>query len=331
MSNQQVFGGVLCEEPFIFLGKRMPAMDNDLGLMSFRPDLFRDRPSLSLLTLGHTYEPDYMIRALVRDMDEARREFPLAQFVMLANTPREDELFREAGLRSLLASELMFGNIANYRLPEFRSEKRFDAVYVGRLAPEKRHELAAKVPSLLCLYFRATHEELDTCRALLPHAVFGNHDFNDDEYRLLLGEDYLEAVDSACVGLCLSAAEGAMRASIEYQLCGLPVVSTPSLGGRDRYLHHKYARIVDATPEAVAAATAELKAAQFDPAEIRANAVRLLEEDRAKFLEDLRVILAESFGSDAPRIDSFDLLEAAKTQMTRPVPDVLIPVLGRVA
>ena len=41
------------------------------------------------------------------------------------------------------------------------------------------------------------------------------------------------------VGLCLSKAEGAMYSSMEYLLCGLPIVSTKSIGGRDEFFTDK--------------------------------------------------------------------------------------------
>ena len=47
------------------------------------------------------------------------------------------------------------------------------------------------------------------------------------------------------VGLCLSKSEGAMFASIEYLLCGLPIVSTKSVGGRDIFFTDENCIIAD--------------------------------------------------------------------------------------
>ncbi|WP_164127899.1 glycosyltransferase, partial [Stenotrophomonas maltophilia] len=51
--------------------------------------------------------------------------------------------------------------------------------------------------------------------------------------------------NQAAVGLCLSAVEGAMCASMEYLMAGLPVVSTPSVGGRDVYFDPDYCIIAE--------------------------------------------------------------------------------------
>jgi hypothetical protein len=45
-----------------------------------------------------------------------------------------------------------------------------------------------------------------------------------------------------------------MIASIEYLLCGIPVVSTRSQGGRERYLLPPFVEFVEAYPESVASA-----------------------------------------------------------------------------
>ena len=67
-------------------------------------------------------------------------------------------------------------------------------------------------------------------------------------------------LNRAGVGLCLSEREGAMFASTEYLLSGLPVVSTPSTGGRHVYYDEEYCWTVPPDPRSVAEAVAALKA-----------------------------------------------------------------------
>jgi glycosyltransferase involved in cell wall biosynthesis len=75
-----------------------------------------------------------------------------------------------------------------------------------------------------------------------------------------------------------------MYASIEYLLCGLPVVSTRNTGGRDQYFDDLYCRTVEADPEAIAAAVEELAAQNFDPHLIRARTMAKIEAGREKFI-----------------------------------------------
>lgn len=49
-----------------------------------------------------------------------------------------------------------------------------------------------------------------------------------------------------------------MFASMEYLLCGLPIVSTPSIGGRDVFFDKDYVEIVEPDPHAVKEAVIEM-------------------------------------------------------------------------
>src|SRR5262249_36616283 len=105
-----------------------------------------------------------------------------------------------------------------------------------------------------------------------------------------------EILNRSRVGLCLSALEGAMRAAIEYALCGLAVVSTHSVGGRERFLIGPHVRMVEDDADAVARAVAELKAKAFNPIAIREHTGRLIAFDRYNFLQSANRIAARELG-----------------------------------
>lgn len=78
----------------------------------------------------------------------------------------------------------------------------------------------------------APHEEGKNCP--MPFMKFPQyenghyvHYFSIDKINEIYGQ-------SRC-GLILSAEEGACFAAMEYLLCGLPVVTTPNIGGRDEF------------------------------------------------------------------------------------------------
>lgn len=109
-------------------------------------------------------------------------------------------------------------------------------------------------------------------------------------------ERVVALLNSSEVGLILSAAEGACYASLEYLLCGLPVVSTPSLGGRDAFYDAANAIIVEPKAEAVrdgvALALRRLREGEMDREAIRREAVarmagfrRVLAGEVARILE----------------------------------------------
>lgn len=84
-------------------------------------------------------------------------------------------------------------------------------------------------------------------------------------------EEIVRLYNQCRVGLCLSGMEGAMFASMEYLLCGLPIVTTRSVGGRDAFFDPEYVITVEDTPEAVSAGVKEMCARAPDPARIRAQ------------------------------------------------------------
>jgi len=95
-----------------------------------------------------------------------------------------------------------------------------------------------------------------------------------------------------------------MFASIEYMLCGLPVVSTPSRGGRDFYFDPEFCRVVPPDPVAVADAVAELIRRDLPPEHIRAKTLPKLLHDRAKLLGFVRAIYEET-GTHRDPIDDW--------------------------
>lgn len=88
----------------------------------------------------------------------------------------------------------------------------------------------------------------------------------------------------ARVGLCLSALEGGNYSTTEYMLCGLPVVSTRSDGGREHFLDPEVSRIVEDDARAVAQAVAELIARRIPPQVVRLRALVKLREIREDFI-----------------------------------------------
>ena len=155
--------------------------------------------------------------------------------------------------------------------------KKYDAVYTAVIRDYKRLPLAKEVGSLRILTgsIGQTHQ---LPAYGLAHAVVNTAYLNRAEMA--------EALNECRVGLALSAEEGGMLACTEYLLCGLPVVSTPSRGGRDVWLDPANSVIVPADAGAVAAAVRRLAADPPDPAAVRADAVR-----RSRFF---RTTLAES-------------------------------------
>jgi glycosyltransferase involved in cell wall biosynthesis len=163
--------------------------------------------------------------------------------------------------------------------PDISITKRYDAVYAATMAPYKRIELAREIQRLTFVTY-VTHQEewdLHAYEPRLRHA-----DFNR---RFISREEVRECYRSSHVGLALSAAEGAMFSCTEYLLCGLPVVTTPNRGGRNRHLHPDWSKTVAPDPLAIRAAVEDLCKNPPDPNSVRNGVLGLMRRDRAAFAD----------------------------------------------
>jgi glycosyltransferase involved in cell wall biosynthesis len=183
-------------------------------------------------------------------------------------------------------------------------EVRFDALYIASLSAGKRIELAAAIDRVAYVTYLPTAPSGET-RQLLAHlgglapAHRVLNPFRDGVPVALKAADVNEACNSAAVGLCLSAVEGAMVASMEYLLAGLPIVTTPSTGGRDVFFDPEYCITVRPDPRTVREAVEALRRRGIPRQYIRERTLAKMEPQRGAFLELLDGVL-ERQGS-APR------------------------------
>jgi glycosyltransferase involved in cell wall biosynthesis len=160
-----------------------------------------------------------------------------------------------------------------------QAAKKYDAIYNARMDLWKRHELAGDIKKMFVATYEINKESWDFHEFCPPlkHAEY-NKTFVSAEY-------LVEKYNQSRVGLCLSAEEGAMFSSMEYLLCGLPIVSTPSVGGRDEFFDDRYVKIVKPTREAVAAGVAELISRDIDPEFIRTETLKKIKIHRYRLID----------------------------------------------
>lgn len=206
------------------------------------------------------------------------------KFFFLFNTEEEMNRYRSAGFIGEVINQNCWlpWDAAMRYIPE--KTKKYDAVYVGRFTPFKRHWLANKVNSL----------------ALVMGDLMGAEAANDLPpylYRNLtpLDESGVASIinESKC-GLILSETEGACFASSEYLLCGIPVVSTFSKGGRDVWYTDYNSIQVDASADAVAEAVAFFVNNPRDPQRIRDEHIKKSIVFRELFISILKNLFVQN-------------------------------------
>ena len=257
-------------------------MDFLRNLQAFQRAIPRGEKFTMLLQLGWSAELPEVAAELEHRLAEAGKAFPEARFIILANAPGEVEIIKKFN-EVYLASHNAFLAPERYPVAE-RCKRKFDALYIARITPFKRHELALKVNNLHLIgnYSEKEKEYFSGTIEKFSHAVWSRK-----VPSFFIGRKICEA---AC-GLALSAVEGAMFSCGEYSLCGIPVVNTKNLGGRDTLLPDFAVRYAEADADSVAENVAYYVDHPVVPQEIRDGFLKLARPQK-EFVQDLVNTLA---------------------------------------
>ena len=277
---------VLSHDPPVF--KTGIAQDEFLGIARAFGERYGD------VAAGFIIYPTWTIEstsaALAAAAAAHRERFRNHHLLFMCNTQREADLVSLAGQpavflnKNFTVSETIFRPLAD-------AVVEFDAIYNARFVPSKRHELAAKIDRVAYLsYAEGSAPRLNHQRKLMAATLARNpshtllNPLTDGLPDRLTHCEANAALNRAAVGLCLSDVEGSNYASMEYMLAGLPVVSTPSQGGRDVYFDPDYCMICEPNAAAVRDAVKAIKARKLSREHIRARTLAKIEPQRRRFV-----------------------------------------------
>lgn len=252
--------------------------------------------------------PHYVVKSDIQRQIEfflhvTNNRFSVNRLVVMANSYEDLEIFHELGAtRSFFCNHNCWLDF-NLFVQDETVEKVFDLVINTR--PEKnmkRPHLAAGVQKLAVIRGALVrHNDYWPLEQLAPLYMNNNGRLRLDEVVGILNKSY-------CGGI-FSEKEGACYSSSEYLLCGLPVISTPSLGGRDYWYNEDNSIIVDAdagsVARAVEIAVERLKRGDWSPKAIRTTHVRESLKLRDDFVHHLGEIFSE-YNIDADSKAVFD-------------------------
>jgi hypothetical protein len=259
-----------------------------------RPDFWerwRDKPLLVVIMRTWDTGTVAQLEPWVRLLTEHKRNFPLHRVVFAANTKVEVVLCKAARIEVVWCNHNALVNERIFQPPAGAisgDAREFDAIYDAQIARYKRHHLATEVKRLGLIHYTTPRlfETLWTLkiRWLLRGARILNRQHRGIWPIRMVHEEVAAHYNRARVGLCLSAVEGAMLASIQYLLCGLPVVTTPNRGGRNDFFDAENSIEVAAEPEAVAAGVRTLIERRVDPWSIREKTLARMALHRARLV-----------------------------------------------
>jgi glycosyltransferase involved in cell wall biosynthesis len=299
-SAGRVPAAVLHDDPLIsFSGHRREV---GIGLPNIVGRRLRGRAAWFLISPTWTIEGDEPAKLLRELAVLHRSRNPEHRLIFICNTPEEVD-----GLQKFGEAAFFYNKTANVPDWIFKpldgAEPEFDAIYNAQLVPWKRQELSLGIESCAFLFHRglpqpdsAASEKAIIAQhaAAAPGHVFINRFGKGSAPVRLPPAEVNRHLNRARIGLCLSEKEGPMLASSEYLLSGLPIVSTPSVGGRHIYFDEEFCLVVSADPSSVAEAVDALKAKGIPRGYVREKTLKRMEQDRARFLALLNAILEES-------------------------------------
>ena len=243
-----------------------------------------------LLQLGYEHETPELAAELAGHVASFCADAPGTRIIALANSARECDSLRTAGVEARFVHQNCFLDERRYR-PMGR-RRPFDAAYIARFTPCKRHELVPvdMAPRLLllgCFTYDSEQAYADMVHARYAAARMVG-EFSGARVSEFLGQ--------AKCGLVLSAREGASFCSSEYLMCGLPVVDTPALGGRSVLYPEEYVRYVDSTPDAVGEGVGHWVRNRPDPWKVRAAWLAKARPHREAFAQLMRELTGRAHG-----------------------------------
>jgi glycosyltransferase involved in cell wall biosynthesis len=238
-----------------------------------------------LFQFGWHRETQERADEVAREAAVVSRLCPAAEMIFLCNSAREVELIAGVGLRAEYCHQNAFLDERHYRI--YDRPIKYDAIYIARITPFKRHHLALGLSSLRLIGDHSPQEAAYFAEVMrqFPHASWKRKVFSGFVSR---------AIGEARCGLCLSAEEGAMFVSAEYLLSGRPLVSTRNLGGRDAFFEPAYAYLAEDSTESVREGVEAMKRCALSPEEIRRRTIEKFRPHRERMIAILQDICDRS-------------------------------------
>ena len=274
---------VLAEDPWV-----LAVADNSLSAASQQARAIGRKPHFLVFRTWYGGDLQGGLAAL-RIL--ARARFP--RVTWMCNAPAEVRMLRALGQHAIFCHHNLFCSERVFDIANCPIE--YDAIYIARLDPYKRIWLARDISRLRIV----TANPNDSHRLRdwgCSHATI-NKQFM--EYDAIAQE-----INKARCGLALSQREGGMLATTEYLLCGKPVVTTPSLGGREYWLDQRNSMTVSTRSCQIAEAVALIGSSSFDPHAIRAETISRLKTQRRVLFEYVMQL------ADKTRFDSLEQMDA---------------------
>ena len=250
---------------------------------------------------------------IVKNSSELFEELNLNknQFYIMCNSEQEIKNFVKYGFNCDLINHNCWLDW-NGPMNILNLEKKYNAIYIARRSAFKRHMLASKVKNLALIAGNNHGKDISP----IPEHVYLNN-------KLLKPEEVCQKINQSHCGLILSEKEGACFSSSEYLLCGVPVVSTKSSGGRDVWYDNYNSIVVEPSEDKINEAVNSFLKNPRDPLKIRNNHINLAQSQRKKFINLLDLLFKKFNVKDINSEEYFNEKYYHKLRKSMNIEDVI--------
>ena len=192
---------------------------------------------------------------------------------------------------------------------DYNISKIIDVIMISQLKQFKNIEYAENIKNIFIATYGNKNITLKDNYPSMIHAKTNDKFMNSTEINNI--------INSSKLGMILSMREGQNRATVEYSLCGIPVITTKNATGGRHLFYNKYTKFVDLDKEYIEKMVEEVKNDSVDREYIRNNTLIILEEHRQRFKELIQNITGNNISYshilDYSFFISFSNIQALKT------------------
>jgi glycosyltransferase involved in cell wall biosynthesis len=223
-----------------------------------------------------------------------------SNIIVLTNTLYEEEFYRKAtNVDVLFCNSNAFLDETVYNIDK-SIKKKYNLIVNSCFKSFKRVKFANKLNNVLHIgYYNG-----EVNKYIPDFGTIAN--YHSGEYNHLKSHEIANYINSSYIGGIFSKEEGACYASTEYLLCGIPVLSTESKGGRDIWYNEENSIICheDNVNECFNTMKQNIDSGMYDPVKIRDDCLVIMNQHRIILAEYIQNKLIQMNAINIPDIQS---------------------------
>lgn len=208
------------------------------------------------------------------------------QSIILCNSQKEKLTCDKLKVYCAFINKNCFINENLYKIDE-SIQKEYDGIYSTSYSNRKRLHLCYDIKSIGILLNYKNN---------IPHEVKNSLNIINKQ---TIKEEIYKFYNKAKFGLCLITQDDSSNANAEYLLCGLPVISVHSMGGRNVWYNNYNSIIIDPNKESlnkgISVCLEKIESGKFNCELIRRKQIILMNEFRIKFIHIISIMTGFSY------------------------------------